>query len=437
MNRIKLYLRQAWTTIRQNKLFSGIYIAGTGLSIALTITLFIIIYVKIAPIYPEYNRDRILSIKKVEKTTKDTTSSNYWSSFVSYEVVKMLRELPNIDVVTGISGGNWGHTNGYEASTEHNTVLATPIYTDADYWKVYSFEFIGGKPFNDADVTSSSRIAVVSQSFAKTLFMTDDVVGKTFDFLGTTYKIKGIVKDVAASMTKNTAADLWIPHTCSDEIKNYDNEDGLLGIFIISLTAKSVNDIATVKHEIADMMHRYNQQDDYYNHTINPVSTIESELLFTDLKINDNNLIIKTYLYILFALLLIPALNLSGMISSRMHKRLAELGIRKAYGATNTQLLTQILWENLLLTLCGGLVGLILSYIIVISANDWIINILNLGFNIKTNLLAGNLSIEMLFNWWVFLVAILVCFILNLISAIIPAIMALRKTIIYSLNSKK
>ncbi len=437
MNRIKLYLRQAWTTIRQNKLFSGIYIAGTGLSIALTITLFIIIYVKIAPIYPEYNRDRILTITKIEKTPKDTTSSNYWSSFPSYDVVKMLRELPHIDAVTGISRGYWGLNNGYEASTEHNSILATPLYTDADYWKVYSFEFIGGKPFNDADVTASANVAIVSRSFAKTLFLTDDVIDKTFDLSGTTYKIKGIVKDVAASMTENTAADLWIPLTNHDQFQYSSNNSNLFGNYLISMTAKSAENVDILKDEIMDMMHRYNQQDDVYNHNLRPVSIIESELLFTDLKMKESDNIVKTYLYILFALLFIPALNLSGMISSKMHKRLAELGIRKAYGATNTQLLAQVLWENLLLTLCGGLVGLILSYIIVISANDWIINIMNIGFNMKPTLIAENISIEMLFNWWVFLVAILVCFILNLISAIIPAIMALRKTIIYSLNSKK
>ena len=49
---IKLYLKQAWTLIKQNKLFTSIYVVGTGLSIALTMTMFIIFYVKFAPIYP-------------------------------------------------------------------------------------------------------------------------------------------------------------------------------------------------------------------------------------------------------------------------------------------------------------------------------------------------------------------------------------------------
>ena len=45
--------------IRENRLFTGIYIAGTALAIASTTIMAIIYYVKIANIYPETNRDKI------------------------------------------------------------------------------------------------------------------------------------------------------------------------------------------------------------------------------------------------------------------------------------------------------------------------------------------------------------------------------------------
>ena len=68
---IRIYLKQAWETARQNRLFSSIYVVGTGLSIALTMTLFIIFYVKTAPIYPEYNRDRTLVVRYVKSYPPD------------------------------------------------------------------------------------------------------------------------------------------------------------------------------------------------------------------------------------------------------------------------------------------------------------------------------------------------------------------------------
>ena len=67
-------------------------------------------------------------------------------------------------------------------------------------------------------------------------------------------------------------------------------------------------------------------------------------------------------LFLILLFLLIPALNLSGLNASRMQDRISELGVRKAFGARKNRLLTQILIENLLLMLPGGLVGLLVSY---------------------------------------------------------------------------
>ena len=49
----KIYLKQAWALIRQERLFSSVYIVGTGLAISLVMVLSIVFYVKMASIYPE------------------------------------------------------------------------------------------------------------------------------------------------------------------------------------------------------------------------------------------------------------------------------------------------------------------------------------------------------------------------------------------------
>nr|MCR5180566.1 ABC transporter permease [Bacteroidaceae bacterium] len=53
-----MYLRQALAMMREEKLFSGIYIAGTALAIAFTMVMAVVYYIKLAPIYPEVNRAR-------------------------------------------------------------------------------------------------------------------------------------------------------------------------------------------------------------------------------------------------------------------------------------------------------------------------------------------------------------------------------------------
>lgn len=431
MNKITLYIKQAWMMIRQNKLFSSIYITGTGLSIALTMTLFVILYIKFAPLYPEYKRNYTLIINSIEKTEKDSTRNNYWQSTPNFHLVNMIRQLPSVDAVAGIFMG-WETSPHKDATTEYATIPVVLKYTNADYWKVYDFEFIAGKPYSDSDVASKTKNVVISQSCAKHLFKTEDITNKIINVSGIEYKIIGIVKDVASVMDNKTAADMWAPYTTT----NYTDIEDLLGDCELAITAKSPDKIEILKSEIAEMMHKYNQQDKLYNYQLFGPDIFWASQFRQGKMLNEKEEFLK-YGYILFALLIIPALNLSGMISSRMNKRLPELGIRKTYGATNSQLLSQILWENFLLTIIGGLVGIIISYTILLCGSAWITNILTTGLTEQVQLLSDNLSLEMLFNWWVFVAVLTISFILNIVSALIPASISLRQTIINSLNPKQ
>ena len=76
---------------------------------------------------------------------------------------------------------------------------------------------------------------------------------------------------------------------------------------------------------------------------------------------------VRHFLLVLLVLLLVPALNLSGMISSRMEGRLAERGVRYSFGAGRKILLSQVMWENLLLTAilysAGVLTGSLIDFL--------------------------------------------------------------------------
>ena len=96
---IKQYFKQAWTMMKQNKLFTSIYVAGTGLAIATTMIMAIVYYVKIAPIYPEVNRNRTLYIstgREINHSNKNTNQSNW-----SLQAVKeWFYPLKNVEAVS-------------------------------------------------------------------------------------------------------------------------------------------------------------------------------------------------------------------------------------------------------------------------------------------------------------------------------------------------
>ena len=226
MNMIRIYLKQAWETARQNRLFSSIYVVGTGLSIALTMTLFIIFYVKTAPIYPEYNRDRTLVVRYVKSYPADKPE-NWSAGLVSPTLAELADSLPHVDdVAVTMSSGIRGQYVALPGQKQ--TFNIYPLYVNADFWRVFPFRFLSGKPLTEADVEARTPTAVISESLARRLFASTDVAGKTFHYRGRPYTVSGVVQDVS-SATPDVVADMWMPLSL-DAASSFDDPDfGLMG----------------------------------------------------------------------------------------------------------------------------------------------------------------------------------------------------------------
>ena len=128
---IRIY-KQTWNLMKQNKIFTGIYVAGTGLAIAMTMTVFIVLYVKFAPIYPEYNRDRTLVMKYISRTNKDKSPGN-WSSSIAYSMKEMLADCPHLDKIGATSMSSFGNISVTIPQTQ-TVVKVSSILTDKGYW---------------------------------------------------------------------------------------------------------------------------------------------------------------------------------------------------------------------------------------------------------------------------------------------------------------
>jgi len=432
---IKQYFKQAWTMMRQNKLFTSIYVAGTGLSIAFTMVLFIIYYVKFAPVYPEYNRDRMLVINYSAIAEEGAEKWNSCGGGVSPKIAGLVKDLPHLDHVGMAVIDTWSE-NTILLPQSNEQLGVTPGFVDAGFWQVFTFQFLSGKPFDEATVEAERPIAVLSESLAKRIFASTDVVGKHFSFNGKDMQVIGVVADVSGT-TPATAANLYIPLYYGGENRPSQYDAGLRGNVAIYMTATSKDDLETLRTEVIDVLNRYDQEDKQWAHFWMDQPDVWWKSTFRDTcsSAPDIASIVRSVLYMLLALLFIPAMNLCGMISSRMDERMSELGVRKTYGATNASLISQVLTENLLLTSVGGLVGLALAYLIAMTGGDWIYHLFD-NF-VWGDAMPASYTVEMLFNPTLFLTVFGLCVFLNLISALVPTILALRHSIIYSIQSKR
>ena len=434
---IKQYFKQAWQLIKQHKLFSAIYVAGTALGISLVMVMAILNYVKTANIAPEINRSRLLYAKSASMSPVDTVRFKYTNSGqLSYKAAKELfMPLKTPERVSVMMEND----DFASLPNNENLVKVKNKGVDTNYWKIFQFRFIKGKPFSEADFSSGLKVAVISESLARKLFNSTDIVGQTVEYGFKPYRISGVVKDVSYVLS-DTYAQLWTPYTSIDGYDYiWEDRGGMLGdINKIFILARRINDFETICNEVNEKVRVYNAQASDWKLNLSgqpDKRSVEIHRFWSNIgpdmkKINSQNILV------VLLLLLVPAINLSGMNSTRMQRRLSEMGVRKAFGASRSKLVNQVLTENLLLTGMGGLTGLLLSYFIIFFTRNWI---LDLGKQFVDTIQEGtsvDFSMSMLFNVRIFLLVLLACLLMNILSALIPVYRSLSKNITDSLYIK-
>ena len=303
-------------------------------------------------------------------------------------------------------------------------------FTDAAFWNIFNFRFLSGKPYGEEEVQSGIMDAVVSESVARRLYGTTEVVGRTVEISYVPYTIRAVVRDVSL-LAESAYGDVWLPYTTDNSLYD-DSSDRLIGGFRCYILASSSADFGAIHSEAEANIARLNESQSTHLLRIGGapdthLGDLAREDAFSEPNVQE---LVMKYLIIVLVLLLIPAINMSGITQSRMRKRMAEIGVRKAFGATRSELLTQVLYENLLQTLLGGVLGLFFSYASVLLLSDWLLDTGTASMGIGRTFV----NAEMMFNPVIFLYAFLACLALNLLSAGIPAWRASRMRIISALN---
>lgn len=421
---IKHYFKQTLLLLRENKLLSVISILGTALAICMIMVIVILYIVNTAGFRPEVNRERTCYFTNIMSLGKEDGRRISFSGIGFPLMEACYYPLQSAEVVTGVVRDRWSKLPATTMDGLHR-YNSQVILTDTAFWKLFDFDFIDGAPFTPATFMSGLREAVVSESVARTLFGTTQVTGKEMKLDFTVFRICGVVKDVSRFAHK-AYADVWMPYTIDPGYRQgwCEGINGGFQCYALLKEGKSREDLrkeaearvanfnSTLSDYKADMLHL-------------PTTQVEEWFYGGNEKPQD---VVRNYLgygVILFVLLLVPALNLSSITFSRMRKRVAELGVRRAFGATKQNIVFQVLLENFVLTLAGGLLGLIFSYLSMWLLRDWLL---------ATSLGEARLSTGMV-NGYVFLAAFFFCLVMNLMSAGVPAWRVSRVNITDSINS--
>lgn len=417
---ISIYLKQAWQMLRESPLVSTISIAGTALSIAMVMVVVLIYQIQLANYAPEKNRDRMLYVYATRVEMKEGGNRNNGS--MSAEVVKeCFYALETPEAVTAV--------------TESNLPVSLPskrLYkeykmksVDTGFWKVFAFDFLQGEAFTEADFNSGLRRVVVSDRLAREIFGRTDVLGETVVISFKTYTICGVVKEVSTA-ARDAHAHVWRPYTSDDGLlsspTNYG--EGMIGPFWVFMLAGDRSDFGEIRAELERRTEQYNtgKVDYKVGFLEGPITRFDIALGASGYQTHEKRPVYTRIGLLLLFLLLVPALNLTGVVQSSVQRRRSEIGVRKAFGATNDRLLNQVLSENLLTTLIGGVIGFGLSYLFLITCKSFLLPEEPL------------LNADMLFQPATFALALLITLVMNVLSALIPAVRITRQSVTNALK---
>jgi putative ABC transport system permease protein len=418
---IVYHMRHAWSMLWQDKFFTIISLLGIGLAVSFIMVILTVNEIDNASIAPEVNRYRTLYVKSVLEQHGPNSNSNYYLSPKLVENV--FYNLKGVEAVTAVAT-NSSFVEVKRLSGEGQNVNS--ISTDASYWKFFELEFIEGKPFSESDFKSGIRVAVITESLSKSLYKGEKPLGRDVYIAQQPYKVVGVVKDVSPSSTF-AYAKIWMPYTTDVQVMNFKDEVAC-GALNVMVLAKSPSDFDGIIKNIENNRKRYNQpivKD--VQITLRGPDT-HAEQRYRKWASDDKSKykeVLKMWLSIIAILMVVPAFNMASFTISRMKRRQEELGLRRSFGALRRDIVRQVVAENMVLTLVGGAIGFILSILILVC--------------FKTSLYPDGVtySLSTFLRPAVMGYLMLTCILINLLSAVIPAVKSANQPIIHALKDQK
>lgn len=427
---IRQYFQQAWAQLCQQPLISGVTVAGTALSIFLIMLVVMMQQVQVEPFAPESNRDRFLHVRWGSITNEaweNGSSNGPWSETALKEIYGKMTTPEAVTVYRAFPQPKPVNLPGQPSTT------VDIRETDSQYWKVFDFTFTDAKPYDQATFAAGQPVAVITESVARLLFGSTQVSGKEFLLAHAPYRVCGVVKDVS-TLASNAYAQVWIPYTSTD-LPNNTWCDNLMGEMSCTILARQRKDFPLIRDEADRRLDEFNKiigKNGYKIINRNRPYDQEKDVLSAGANFEPNVERARNRRFIIFLILLIvPAINLSSMTQSRLRRRTAEIGVRRAFGCTRMELLGQILGENLIVTLLAGVLGLALSLLFAFLSGDAIFT-----QHWTTALDPPVINASILLHASTFGWALLFCFVLNLLSSGIPAWRASRMNIVEAFNGR-
>jgi putative ABC transport system permease protein len=226
----------------------------------------------------------------------------------------------------------------------------TILGTWPDYPKIRNYQIDKGRFFTDSEERAMRRVGVIGPTAATNLFGQSSPLNKIVRINGINFKIIGITKPKGSSGHSDPDDQIFVPITTAMR-----RVFGIEFIRGISAQAKSMNAMTEATTQIEELLRK--------RHKIGPASEsdfmIRNQAEFMETATQTSNTFTMLLAGIAAVSLLVGGIGIMNIMLVSVTERTREIGIRKAVGARRRDILLQFLIESVVLSLVGGIIGIL------------------------------------------------------------------------------
>ena len=314
-------MEQILALIRQNPFFSAVSVIGTAVSITFVMVIYMVYDIQTADLAPESHRSSMVySSYGYSYRKSDHSNSN---TGMSYRAVNAIfKELPGAELVTYLGPTYLRYCGESPARGMRRTVRQV----DLNYWRVYDIPLVAGRLFSTEEFDACRDVVVIGEQLAREAFgSAEAAIGKNYFVNFRPKRIVGVTKDVSSLFTF-AYGELWMPYSTRNSGLGSEGYGRFRGCGPCQARCWQRGTQAQIEQSLA----RFNETLVEYELELPDLSTYTERQFFR----NDTMSPAVTCIILGLILLIVPAINVSGLISSQMSRRMAELAVRKAYGAS-------------------------------------------------------------------------------------------------------